>query len=90
MEDIQGGPRGPQLYLLSEEGYEELKDIQAVLTLMAQIAYNRGDDSKSSAMLTIGRAELCFIFEAINAKVDDVVKRIDSGNWLGTQSQTWQ
>jgi len=37
MEDMQSGRCGPQLYLLSEETYEKLRDIQAMLTLMAQI-----------------------------------------------------
>ena len=90
MEDMQGGPCGPLIYLLSEEGYESLKDLQAMLTLMAQITYNEGDDAKSNAALTMGRAELCFIFEAINAKIDDVLKRVGNENWLGTQSRAWQ
>lgn len=90
MEDMPGGRRGPQLYLLSEENFESLKDIQVVLTLLAQITYSKSEDAKQSAMLSIGRAELCFIFEAINAKIDDVVKRIGNENWLGAQSSAWQ
>lgn len=90
MEDMQGGPCGPQIYLLSEEGFEGLKDIQAMLTVMAQITYSEGDDAKSGATLTMGRAELCFIFETINAKIDDVVQRIGNENWMGARSRIWQ
>lgn len=90
MENMPGGRCGPQLYLLSEEHFESLKDIQVVLTLLAQITYSKSEDAKQSAMLAIGRAELCFIFEAINAKIDDVVKRIGNENWLGAQSSAWQ
>ena len=39
---------------------------------------------------TIGRAELCFIFEAINAKIDDVLQRLGNEIWFGTRSQVWQ
>ena len=84
MEDMQSGRCGPQIYLLSEEGYERLRDLQAMLVLMAHITYSKGDGVKSDATLTIGRAELCFIFEAINLKIDDVLERLGNENWLGS------
>jgi hypothetical protein len=90
MEDMQGGRRGPQLYLLCEEGYESLKYLQDMLTLMAQIACSQDDDNDASTALTIGRAELCFIFEAINTRIDDVLRRVDDENWVGTQKHAWQ
>jgi hypothetical protein len=87
MKNMQGGRCGPQLYLLSEESYESLKYLQDMLTLMAQIAYSEEDHSTA---LTLGRAELCFIFEAINTRIDDVLKRVGDENWIGAQEITWQ
>jgi hypothetical protein len=51
-------PTRTQLYLLSEESYEELKNIQGMLTLMAHIAYSEDDNTKGNAMLTIPREEI--------------------------------
>jgi hypothetical protein len=85
MEDMQGEPRGPQLYLLSQDGYENLKYLQDVLTLMAHITYNEENAADGNAMMTIGRAELYFIFQAINSQIDDVLERLGNENWLGIE-----
>lgn len=85
MEDMHSSPVGPQLYLLSEEGYEGLKHIQAMLTLMAHITCNEEHDAKDNATLTIGRAELCFIFQTINVQIGDVLERLGNENWLSTR-----
>jgi len=70
MEDMQGGRCGPQLYLLSRDSYEELKHLQDVLALMAHITYNQDNAANGNATMTIDRAELHFIFETINAKIE--------------------
>ena len=90
MKDMQGGRCGPQLYLLSSDSYEDLRHLQDMLTLMAHITYNEDNAENGEAIMTIGRAELYFIFEAINAKLDEVLSRLVDENWLGGQSQRWQ
>jgi hypothetical protein len=90
MEDMQGDRRGPQLYLLSVDGYENLKHLQDMLTLMAQIIYNEDHTADGNAMMTIGRAELHFIFQAIHAEIEDVLERLGNENWLGAECLTWQ
>jgi len=90
MKDMQGGRCGPQLYLLSSDSYEDLRHLQDMLTLMAHITYNEDNAENGEAIMTIGRAELYFIFEAINAKLDEVLSRLGDENWLGGQSQTWE
>ncbi|HUB91053.1 MAG TPA: hypothetical protein VMA74_15120 [Dyella sp.] len=90
MKDMQGGPCGPQLYLLSSDGYESLKHLQDMLTLMAHITYNEDNAENGNGVMTIGRAELYFIFEAINAKLDEVLEKLGDENWLGTGSHMWQ
>jgi len=89
MEDMQGGRCGPQLYLLSRDGYLGLKHIQDMLTLMAHITYNKDNAAKDNGMMTISRAELYFIFEAIHAQIDEVLERLGDENWIGPQSVRW-
>jgi len=72
------------------ESYEDLRHLQGMLTLMAHITYNEDNAENGESMMTIGRAELYFIFEAINAKLDEVLSRLWEENWLGGQSQMWQ
>jgi hypothetical protein len=55
MKDMHGAPSGPQLYLLSEEGYRELKNIQTMLRLMAEIAYTEEDDANGKRSHCIWR-----------------------------------
>ncbi|GGA31437.1 XAC0095 family protein [Dyella nitratireducens] len=90
MEDMHSGRCGPQLYLLSREGYETIKRIQAMLDLMAHITYNDEHTANGDAMITMGRAELFFIFQAVNIQLDDVLDGVGNENWLGDSSPTWQ
>jgi hypothetical protein len=90
MDDMQGGRCGPQLYLLSSDGYESLKQLQDMLTLMALITYNEEHVANGEVMMAIGRAELYFIFQAINTQLDDVLEKLGNENWLGHESRTWQ
>jgi hypothetical protein len=90
MKDMQGGRCGPQLYLLSSDSYETLRNLQDMLTLMAHITYNEDNAENGHGVMTIGRAELYFIFEAINAKIEAVLARLGDENGLGTGGHTWQ
>ncbi|GGA19528.1 XAC0095 family protein [Dyella nitratireducens] len=90
MENMQGEPRGPQLYLLSQDGYEILKRLLNMLNVMAHITYNEENAVDDNTTMTIGRAELYFIFQAIILQVDDVLECLGNENWLETESRTWQ
>ncbi|HUA78874.1 MAG TPA: hypothetical protein VL997_00760 [Dyella sp.] len=90
MEDMQSGPSGPQLYLLSEEGYRELKSIQAMLTLIARIARGEEDSADGKAMLTISRADMSYYFLEISTLIGDALERLGKENVVGKQSWMWQ
>jgi len=90
MNDMHGGRCGPQLYLLSEDGYESLKHLQDMLTLMALITYNDEHIAGGDIMMTIGRAELYFIFQAVNTQIEGVLERLGNENWLGIERHTRQ
>ncbi|HTV84790.1 MAG TPA: hypothetical protein VME63_05265 [Dyella sp.] len=68
----------PQLYLLSEQGYEELQHIQAMLMQMAKVSYNEKD-----AILAIRRADLYYFFEEISAQIGDALDRVGNENLIG-------
>ncbi|HKU17715.1 MAG TPA: hypothetical protein VJP80_00405 [Candidatus Saccharimonadales bacterium] len=90
MNDMHGGRCGQQLYLLSEDGYEGLKHLQDMLALMALVTYNEEHIASGDTMMSIGRAELYFIFQTINTQIDDVLELLANENWLDTQSHTRQ
>jgi hypothetical protein len=90
MNDMHGGRCGPQLYLLSEDSYESLKHLQDMLTLMALITYNDEHIARGDTIMTIGRAELYFIFQAVNTQIEGVLERLGNENWLGSERHTRQ
>ena len=90
MEDMHSDQSGPQLYLLSEEGYQELKSIQAMLTLIARIAHNKEGESDGDAMLTISRADMSYYFSEISGLIGDALDRLGKENGVGKQSSMWQ
>jgi hypothetical protein len=88
MDDVQGGRSGPQLYLLSQDGYEALKHLQDTLNLMALITYNEEHMANNDTVMTIGRAELSFIFQSIHMQIDQVLEQLANENWLGVPKAT--
>lgn len=86
MKDMQSDPRGPHLYLLSQDGYENLQRLQDMLTLMAHITYNEDNADNGNAVMTIGRAELYFIFQSIIVQIDEVLDRLAEENCFAAQS----
>jgi len=90
MEEMYGSPSGPQFYVLSEEGYRELKSIQQMLSLMAGIAYNEDDDKNGNDLLTLRREEFFFVFTEISAQIGDALDRVGNENGLSHQSRIWQ
>ncbi|RDS79798.1 XAC0095 family protein [Dyella psychrodurans] len=90
MKDMHSDPTGPQLYLLSEEAYEDLRNIQTMLTLMAHIAYSEDDAANGNVVLKISRADLYYYFQEISAQIGDALDRLSKENWTDTHSRLWQ
>lgn len=90
MEDTHEDRCGPQLYLMSEDAYEGLKNLEDLLSLMASLCCNVESVAERQATLKMGRAELYFIFQAISSQVGRVLESIGNDNWLRTQNRTWQ
>lgn len=90
MEDVHSGPSGLQLYLLSEEGYEELRHIQTMLMLMAKVAYSEDDNTNGNAILAIPRVDLYYSFQEIAAQIGGALDRLSKENWVGRSNWMWQ
>ncbi|HUA78735.1 MAG TPA: hypothetical protein VL997_00065 [Dyella sp.] len=86
MEDIDGVPSWPQFYVLSEEGYQGLKDIQATLAVMAAITYTEDDDKNGKSFVTIRRKEMFNVFEEISAQIGEALEGLKRENEIATRS----
>ena len=89
MKDMPTGRCGPQLYLLSEEGYKALRHIQTMLMQMGEVTYEEVQ-ANGNMMLAISRAELCFIFQEIGMPIGEVLERLGSENAIRAQKRLWQ
>lgn len=81
MNDMHNCPSGSQLYLLSEEGYEKLQQIQTMLMRMARISYHEKD-----AILAIRRADLYYFFDEISVGICEALESVENENLVSPQS----
>ncbi|RDS81130.1 hypothetical protein DWU98_11320 [Dyella monticola] len=90
MEDIPDTRRGPQLYLLSEESYLDLKETQLMLNLMAHIARGDAGGADGTTTVTISRAELHRVFIQISEQIGEALDQVGNENWFGDRHRAWQ
>jgi hypothetical protein len=90
MENMPGTRTGPQLYVLSEQGYEELRNIESTLLLMAQVTHSEDDDKNGNAMLTISRIELSNYFLEVSTQIAFALNRLSTENWMEDAQRTRQ
>ncbi|RDS84893.1 hypothetical protein DWU98_02760 [Dyella monticola] len=90
MKDTPGTRMGPQLYLLSEDSYLELKEIQTMVHLMARIARGDAGDAHGTTTVTISRAELYRVFIQISEQIGEALDQLRNENWFADQQRAWQ
>ena len=90
MEDMHGGRMGPQLYVLSEQGYEKLERLKNTLQLMASVTFNEDDNTNGNALLTISRADMSWYFEEIAAQICEALSRVSNENTVAAKGRVWQ
>ncbi|WP_233840668.1 hypothetical protein [Dyella sp. 2HG41-7] len=90
MEDMHGGPSGPQFYVLSEESYQELKTLQMMLHLMAAIAYTEEDDKNGNSLLTMRREQIYCVFEDMSSQIGIALAGVGRENEIKVRSTMWQ
>ena len=84
------GSRLPNFYILSEEGYEALKELQSTLTSMIDMTHMAKRDMQRAPVVVVGLNELHTLFATINEQVDTVLERLGNENWIGPHRQTPQ
>jgi hypothetical protein len=90
MENTPGTRTGPQLYVLSEQAYEELRSIESMLLLMAQVTHSEDDDKTGNAMLTISRIDLSNYFLEVSTQIAFALNRLSQENWVEDARYTRQ
>ena len=87
MQTTHGGRNVPHFYILSEEGYEALKEVRETLTRMIDMTHIAKRDMQGIPMARIGLDELHVLFATINHQVDSVLERLGNENWIGPHRQ---
>ena len=90
MPTTHGGRHVPHFYILSEEGYEALKDLQSTLASMIHMTHMAKRDMQRAPVVVVGLNELNTLFTTINEQVDTVLERLNNENWIGPHGQTPQ
>ncbi|GLQ50946.1 XAC0095 family protein [Dyella flava] len=90
MEGTYNGPFGSKHYLLSEEDYEELKNLQTLLMIMANVAYDEEQHIDENDTMTIPRVEMKLIFQQLSVLIGEALERLDKGGHIDRQSHTLQ
>jgi len=90
MENETGTRQGPQIYLLSEKGYIEIKEMQKMLCFMAGVA--RGDAGKpeGSTTVTMSRDQLYHVLSYISEQIGGALDQLRHENGIGERHGVWQ
>jgi hypothetical protein len=88
MEQNPFGPTGPQLYVISEHHFIELRNHQVMLDEFAHEVFN--DSHRGDQRLLISRAELNYLFAGISALIGRVLDGVGEQNGVVPPDQVWQ
>ncbi|GLQ50754.1 XAC0095 family protein [Dyella flava] len=86
MEDIYGDPSGPRDYLLTAEEYDQLKNLQQLLLIMADVAYDEDQQAIESEPTTIPRWEVQLSFRLISGLIGEALEHLEKRNHIERQS----
>ncbi|MBM7127761.1 XAC0095 family protein [Dyella flava] len=90
MEDTYGDPTGSRHYLLSAKEYDELKNLQQLLLLMANVAYDEDQQANEGETLTIPRWEMQLTFRIISKLIGDALAHLEQRNDIEPRNLTLQ
>jgi hypothetical protein len=90
MEQNPFGPTGPQLYVISERHFIELRNSQAMLDDFAREVFNDSHRGNANQRLLISRAELNYLFAGISAVIGRVLDGVGRENGIVPPDQVWQ
>lgn len=87
MEEVYDEPTGPRLYILTQNDYDELRDIQTMLVLMAQVSPSDEDIEKDHTGRTSNRSDINRFFADISAQIGTALDGIRKDNGMGPPSE---
>ncbi|GLQ52364.1 XAC0095 family protein [Dyella flava] len=80
-------PFGLKHYLLSEDDYIELKNLQHLLLIMANIACKDGPHEGDADM--IPRSEMKLTLELISKLIGEALEQLEQGNHIEHRDRIW-
>jgi hypothetical protein len=80
MHDMHDPPTGKPLYFLTKEDYEDLRNIQTMLVVTAQVTYGDEDIEKDNTRLMRNRSDIKRFFAEVSAKIGRALDRIRKHN----------
>jgi hypothetical protein len=80
MEEEQFGPMGPQLYVLSERHYVELRQSEAMLDQLAHAIYNDTHRAQGDQRIVLPRAQMNYLFAGVSALIRRALDGVSQEN----------
>ncbi|HTV84801.1 MAG TPA: hypothetical protein VME63_05320 [Dyella sp.] len=87
MEGMHEKSNGEQFYVLTKRDYDELRDIQTQLVVMAQVSYSDEDIEESHLRRMLNRCDINRFFAQISAQIGKALDGIRKDNSVGAQRQ---
>jgi hypothetical protein len=85
MENANDKSTGNQLYILSQHDYQELRNIQTMLVVMAQASLGGEDEERESMLPTPTRSELNQFFVDVCKQMGSALGAIRKDDRVGPQ-----
>jgi len=90
MQGTYDDPTGSRHYLLSAEEYDELKNLQQLLLLLANVADDEDQHANEGETLTIPRWEMQLTFRLISNLIGEALAHFERRNRLEPRNLTLQ
>lgn len=90
MEDIYSEPTGPQFYIVSQEGYDDLRNIQTKLVVMAQVAHSDEDIESVNLRRMLNRSDINRFFAEISVQIGNALDGIRKDNLIAPPNHARQ
>ena len=88
MQDTYDDPTGSRHYLLSADEYDELKNLQCMLSIMANIASDEDAPTDEDGTVMIPRWEMQLIFQLISRLIGEALEHLEKRHRIEPRNPT--
>ncbi|GLQ48568.1 XAC0095 family protein [Dyella flava] len=90
MQDTYDDPTGSRHYLLSAKEYDELKNLQQLLLIMANIGSDEDAPTGEDGTVMIPRWEMQLTFQLISRLIGEALEHLEKRHRIEPRGQTLQ